>query len=344
MNENNLSQHEIKGAESTSKKNFPWLLIIVVIVIAAIAFGAGIYVGRKMISSNETVDEDVGNKSGEEEIEKGLNDLNWSQMDQGPYQDKVSFAIGTSLLNWTDSQKILAEHASVPDVIYKEGTLYVYFVDVSENGKSEQIGLLRSKDKGQTWEEKQFVTISGLGKKVAVDPAPTLLADGRIRLYYFDIAPTQTEGTQNNTIYSAISSDGINFVEESGIRFKRNDIYDPDVIKMGDVWRMYVGTGNQQVLSAVSTDGLNFTYEGIALNGGAIPNVIYENDSYYLFTGGIEISTSTDGKTFTKTSNRFDCGGLTADPGVVKLENGSYFMVYKTKDESFQGQNNPPQN
>lgn len=269
-------------------------------------------------------------------------DYNWSEMQQGPYKDMVMYATGTSLTSWTDSEKVIATHASVPDVIYKDSILYVYFVDVSEDGKPEQIGLLKSSDKGATWSVKQIISIAGLAEKVAVDPAPFVMDDGRIRLYYFDISKTRSEGTQNNSIYSAISTDGVNFTEESGVRFTYPDIYDPDVIKVGNIWRMYVGTAGQQVLSATSSDGLNFTYEGVALSGGAIPNVILENNLYYLFTGGIEISTSTDGITFTKTTSRFDSGGLTADPGVAKIGDGEYFMVYKTSDATPNNQNSKP--
>lgn len=75
----------------------------------------------------------------------------------------------------------------------------------------------------------------------------------------------------------------------------------------------------------------------LALTGGGIPDVVLENGTYYLFTGGIDISTSADGKTFTKTTSRFDSGGLTADPGVVKLPNGEYFMIYKTSSRLPQG-------
>jgi hypothetical protein len=259
--------------------------------------------------------------------------LQWSTMSQGPYLDRVSFVISDSLTQWPSEGELLAEHASVPDVILKDDTLYVYFVDVSEDGRPEQIGLLRSSDNGNSWSEKQIITIDGVDDKVAVDPAPYLLPDGRIRLYYFDIGTTRTEGLDNNTIYSAVSSDGINFTQEEGSRFTYPAIFDPDVIKVGDTWRMYVGTDNQKVLSATSTDGLSFTYEGIALEAAAIPNVLYENGIYYLFTGGIEISTSTDSLKFTRTGDRFSTSDpITADPGVVKLSDGHYFMVYKTKN------------
>ncbi|MBI2426460.1 MAG: hypothetical protein HYV34_01310 [Candidatus Kerfeldbacteria bacterium] len=268
---------------------------------------------------------------GEGAKQKKNDEFQWSTMREGPYRDTVSYATGTSLTTWEDSKIILAEHASVPDVIMKDGILYVYFVDVSTDGIAEQIGLITSSDNGKTWSEKTNISITGLGSKAAVDPSPYLLDDGRIRLYYFDISTTRTQGLQNNTIYSAISSDGMNFTEEPGKRFTYPAIFDPSVIMVGSTWRMYVGTDDQKVLSATSTDGLTFTYEGVALTQASIPDVVYENSTYYLFTGGIETATSKDGKTFTKTGDRFDSGALTADPGVVKLSDGSYFMVFKTK-------------
>lgn len=324
--------------------NNTWLWIVVVILLAII-IGGGAYL---LLNKNDAVKSDNGkasttnNASGLKDNANVQNQNNWSTMDQGPYKDKVSYATGTSLTSWTDSKKILAEHASVPDVVVKDGVVHVYFVDVSEDGKPEQVGHIQSNDGGSTWSAKTIAPIQGLGTKIAVDPTAFLLPDGRIRLYYFDIATTRAGGLQNNTIYSAISTDGLNFTEEAGIRFKYPAIFDPCVIKIGDTWRMYVGTDDQKVLSATSTDGLTFTYEGVALTGGAIPKVVYENGTYYLFTGGIEISTSTDGKTFTKTSNRFDSGALTADPGVVKISDGRYLMVYKTSNAVPGAQNPKP--
>ncbi|MFA7253117.1 MAG: exo-alpha-sialidase [Patescibacteria group bacterium] len=262
---------------------------------------------------------------------------NWSTMDQGPYNDKISYATSTDLLNWKDSGKILATHASVPDLVMKDGTIFAYFVDVSTDGVAEQTGMVKSTDGGITWSERQIINIEGIGDKAVADPAPILLSDGRIRLFYFDIKENRIrkqKGPSTNKIYSAISSDGVNFTQEDGVRFEYEMVFDPDVIKISDnLWRMYVGDGEgQKVLSATSTDGLTFTYEGIAFSGGAIPNVIFENNRYYLFTVGIEISTSPDGKIFTKAPNRFDSGKLTADPGVIKIAEGKYLMVYKTSE------------
>ncbi|MCL5410908.1 MAG: hypothetical protein M1324_03610 [Patescibacteria group bacterium] len=333
--ENQVNQRIVDSEVKKQKKGFwwIWILVIPILVIAGVVW----YLGTIKKEAEKTVDTTTANSVGQTKNsndKKNQNQYNWSTMDKGPYRDKVSYATGTSLTSWTNSNKILAEHASVPDAIVKDGIIQIYFVDVSEDGKAERIGHLQSSDNGKSWSDKSIISIKGLGDKVAVDPSPYLLDDGKIRLYYFDISKTMSEGLENNAMYSAISTDGINFTEEEGVRFKYRAIFDPDVIKVGGVWRMYVGTDDQKVLSATSSDGLTFTYEGVALSDGAIPNVVYENNIYYLFTGtgGISISTSKDGKTFTKTSNRFDSGGLTADPGVVKLGENNYFMVYKTAD------------
>lgn len=318
-------------SKNNNSSVLPWLIVAVLAVLVIVG-AAYIFLDSAKQEKSNTMDKNTGESVSPVAKEKDPNQFNWSTMSQGPYLDNVSYATGTSLTSWVDSKKILAKHASVPDVINKNGVLHLYFVDVTQDGKPEQIGHMQSNDGGETWGNREIATITGLGDKIAVDPCPYLLPDGRIRLYYLDISTTRTGQKSNNVIYSAVSEDGINFTEEPGVRFSYADIFDPDVINVDGVWRMYVGTGSQKVLSATSADGITFTYEGVALDGGSIPNVIFENNKYYLYTGGIEISTSSDGKTFTKSTNRFDSGKLTADPGVAKIADNKYIMVYKTSD------------
>lgn len=331
--------------ETVPKKKSKWVIVLIIIVLllagAVFAFGA---INKKApavsdeVSTSETPSATTVSDESDEPI-YDKQQYSWSTKTEGPYNDKVSYATSTDLLTWKDSGVTLAEHASVPDVVYKDGVLYSYFVDVSTDGYAEKVGLIKSTDNGKTWTGREFVKIKGLGQKAAVDPAPYLLEDGRIRLFYLDLAEMRKPESKGkmikNKIYSAISSDGINFVEEDGVRLEYEGVFDPCVIKVsGNLWRMYVGNQDgQKVLTATSTDGLSFTYEGVAHSGSAIPNVIFENNTYYLFTGGIEIATSKDGKTFTKTTNRFSLRDkVTADPGVVKLGENNFLMVYKTKE------------
>lgn len=262
---------------------------------------------------------------------------NWSTMNEGPYKDKVSYATSNDLLNWTDSGVTLTEHASVPGAVYREGVIYLYFVDVAQDGIKEQVGVLKSEDQGKTWSDKILADIEGLGNKAAVDPDPFLMDSGQIRLYYFDINADRSPGTQGsaNKIYSAVSNDGINFTEEEGVRFQKTGIYDPDVIKVGDTYRMYVGDmeGNT-TYSATSSDGLTFTEEGPAYVGGTIPNVYYDSSQYYLYTGGIDIAFSQDGAKFTKSNYSFrsNIGHTTADPSVIQIADGSYILFFKFQE------------
>jgi hypothetical protein len=245
-------------------------LLIVGVIFVLLAVGLSGCTNTNQTSDNE--DKEKGKESGQEYI--------WSEMTEGPYRDKVSFATSTDLLNWTDSEIILAEHASVPGAIYKNGTIYVYFVDVSEDGKPEQLGLIRSEDNGTTWSSKEYVIFNGIENKVPVDPAPFLLDNGSIRLYYFDINEQRISLNQEatNKIYSAISTDGIHFVQEDGVRFERKGIFDPDAVEVNGTWRLYVGDieGNE-VISAVSSDGVSFTEEGTAFSDGAVQDVFFKD-------------------------------------------------------------------
>ncbi len=267
---------------------------------------------------------------------------NWSTMDEGPYQDKIGYARSSDLLHWTDSDQTLAEHASVPGAMIKDGVVYVYFVDVSVEGQAEQLALIKSSDQGQTWSAKEIIQIEGLGEKVAVDPTPFLLSDGRTRLYYFDINEANqvknelTTVRPTNKIYSAISEDGVDFTEEEGIRLAEEEIYDPEVIYAAGRYLLYVGDVNgNKILVAESSDGLNFGQPQLAYSKGAVPDAFYDGTTYYLYTAGIEIATSSDGLTYEPTNYFFqsNLGEITADPAVVQLGENDYLMVYKYKVE-----------
>lgn len=267
------------------------------------------------------------------------NMFQWSTMNEGPYRDKITYALSNDLINWNPSGVILAEHASVPGAVMKDGIIFVYFVDVSTDGIKEQLGMVKSTDEGQTWTEPTTLTISGLGDKATADPAAVITDDGQIRLYYFDINEPRinkpASGIEpSNKIYSAISDNGVNFTQEDGVRLEYQGAFDPDVLWVDGTWYMYTGDlqGNKVNL-ATSSDGLTFTHQGTAYQGGAVPDVWHEDGSWHLYTVGINIATSSDGITFTDSLKRFTDPNfmVTADPSVVRLSNEFYLMLYKVK-------------
>lgn len=88
-------------------------------------------------------------------------------------------------------------------------------------------------------------------------PDAITLPDGRVRLYYVTAAEMQ------HGIGSAISSDGLNFVKEPGIRVP--DLVDPALVKIGDTYLLFAASIDEQfakvpkgIYYLESSDGLHF--------------------------------------------------------------------------------------
>ncbi|MGH8104273.1 MAG: hypothetical protein ACREJQ_07120 [bacterium] len=272
----------------------------------------------------------------------------------GPFFHQVKMAYSSDGLNWQYDDKVIFDHASVPGALLKkDGTLLVYFVDGMRNDTS--VGI--SRDLGQTWDI-QPVNVKNLTAKSAVDPDPMELSTGAIRLYYLGWENTPTPSIARNApaqgpvqvqkpapeseepplhkVYSAISRDGVNFVEEAGVRYAAPGITDPDVIQTKKWWRMFLSVG-QDVLSAYSQDGLKWVADkGERGYFGAVTSTIQLPDGrlrMYISARGIESMISRDGLTW-----EFEDGvrisarpqQVVADPSVVQLQDGSYLMFYKT--------------
>lgn len=121
-----------------------------------------------------------------------------------------------------------------------------------------------------TFQLKQLATdAKTIGQKYGdefgtADVSAIELPDGRIRIYF-----GYMDGTVPGQIGSAISSDGLNFTAESGLRLARlveNNVSkggaSPFIYQLSDGrYRLYY-TGELGVMSAISSDGLTFTREG----------------------------------------------------------------------------------
>ena len=239
----------------------------------------------------------------------------------GPWNHRVMSATSSDGLTWVKDNRIISDQASVPDAILEnEDNIRVYYVDWY-NGHVISVALSHD---GVNWIYKK-ITIQGevAGSQTGispVDPDIVLLQDGRYRLFYM----------YAGGIYSAISNYGINFVKEDGVRYQQEGmVYDPDVVKMGDVWRMFVSLDIRN-LSTVSSDGLSFSRENeLPFDGSVSCTIPVENGyrMYYIKQGGIYSSFSSDGRNWVFEGLRLDNA---ADPTVIRLSDGIYKMFYKT--------------
>jgi len=295
--------------------------LIAILIIGVVVASAGVYLYmRRGAGLEQQIDQpfewvsDITPGSGPGSPPPGV-------QGDGPWNHRVMSATLSNGLTWVKDDRIIADQASVPDAILdKDGNIRVYYVDWY-NGHVISVALSHD---GVSWIYKK-TTIQGevAGSQEAispVDPDIVLLADGRYRLFYM----------YAGKIYSAISNYGINFVKEDGVRYQHETtVYDPDVVKMGDVWRMFVSLGLRN-LSTVSNDGLSFSRENeLPFDGSVSCTIPLENGyrMYYMRQGSISSSFSSDGGNWVSEGLMLDNAG---DPTVIKLPNGTYKMFYKT--------------
>lgn len=261
-----------------------------------------------------------------------------------------------------NSGTLVKKGASVPELIqlthdvgtFKSGDLLIYFVDASTmvGPGSEGISIERSTNLGKTWTSAGQIKVTGkVNKGAAVDPSIVQLDDGTLRLYFFGSEITQGDPAQASgphKVYSATSTDGIDFTVESGVRFESNQLTDPDVVYYNGTWYMYYSAGSTTKL-ATSSDGLTFTSK--AMTGGSVggvPGAVSTGSSVLLFgcSQGISEASSTNGVNFNiikqdiiKTSS------IICDPSPIKLTDGTYAMAYKIETGGqTQNQKPPPPN
>ncbi len=139
----------------------------------------------------------------------------------GPWDnDVIVYRIVT---NGTPEKLATFERAGVPTVArLKDGRLIAAFQNfpASDDRNFDRVAVRFSSDEGRTWSEVKPIAVEGMEKGLARPFDPTLvpLPDGRVRLYFTsNRGPDFRRSTP--AIYSAISTNGIDYTFEPGVRF-----------------------------------------------------------------------------------------------------------------------------
>lgn len=307
-NVNRKTEDNNHGSNTTDKMPKKLNIFVIIILVFLIIVAGVIIFAKKKGKSFTKIRENISNTAESNETssilvfdKKGatsdpFNDPN------GPYYHQIYTANSTNGIDFTRNNDILIENASVPDTIMMpDGTLYAYAVDGARRSIS-GILVARSKDNGATWEQGS-AKLSSSSKAVA-DPEVVLLEDGSIRMYYI-VAPFVPMGQSPDPnsisqVKSAISTDGVNFTEENGIRFEYAQITDPDLIKIDNTWHMYLSQG-PRLISTTSKDGMSFSYSGVIREKGSVSKTVsIDNGEYRQFycDSGIKSATTLDGITW----------------------------------------------
>jgi len=182
-------------------------------------------------------------------------------------------------------------------------------------------------------------------EKAVPPPPPPPAATGEVvRLYYYGPSALGTDpagipGAHN--IYSATSSDGINFKEDPEARFSYDTkatfgITDPDVVRLDDgSWLMFLSLGNNLLKTTAPTSSGIFTRdESFSWNRGGVPGSHNFSGTVRTFVcsqGGINVATYEQNS---GTLNHAGVAlapptpGIIADPSVIRVGN-EYLMFYK---------------
>lgn len=235
-----------------------------------------------------------------------------------------------------DNNNEIFATASVPDILkitkktkrFHRGDLLLYF---SRGGG---LCLSVSEDQGSTWSTPEDVYFSVLRNDGGVvDPSAIQLRNGKIRLFFYGPASSEGDPAQisgDHVIYSAVSKGGRNFTVQSKRRFADENITDPEIVRFGDLWLLYMSQG-QSTRIASSTDGKTFTDAGVTWSGGGIPGAVAHDSVVDLYgCAGSDIMTarSSDGIHFGDSSVAMS-GASACDPAPVKINDSTFLLIYK---------------
>ncbi len=225
----------------------------------------------------------------------------------------------------------------------------------SDPASFDKVAVRFSRDEGRTWTPPRVIELEGLpaGMRFPFDPTLVPLPDGRLRLYFTSLRQGGF-GPQMPAIYSAVSTDGVRFTVESGVRFAipGRPVIDCAVVLHKGVFHLFVpdngtwlpglrgdgppdGQGPPPGVGyhATSRDGLEFTREDdVRVDGNRrwLGNAQSDGTSITFFgtggqgRGGIWRATSPDGARWTLMDDWRVPG---ADPGAVATPDGAWIVV-----------------
>ncbi|MFO1483509.1 MAG: exo-alpha-sialidase [Verrucomicrobiaceae bacterium] len=272
------------------------------------------------------------------------------QPQSGPWNNDV--IIYRATLDGKAEKTGTFERAGVPTLArLQDGRLiaaYQHFPSDDER-HFDRVAVSFSEDEGRTWSKGAPIEVGGMEEGLARPFDPTLvpLPDGRIRLYF---TSNRHRDFRMSTpqIYSTISTDGIHYTFEPGVRFgvEGRIVIDCAVVLHQGMFHLYSPDNGSaesffenerqhqpppagRAYHATSTDGLKFTrVDDVTLNDDVrwLGNAQSDGKTITFFgTGrGVFTAKSTDGAKW-QPADHFAVQG--ADPGAVAAKDGGWIMT-----------------
>ncbi len=253
-----------------------------------------------------------------------------------PWRRPLKTCTGTDGRNFSNITTF-QDSAGVPNLLMLSSgviiAVFQWFRQPVGSPSWDRVAVKFSSDSGTSWTLPQPVSITGLPQnhQRPFDPTLTQTDDGRIRMY-FSSGLNLTLDTSVGT-YSAVSTDGINYSADPGVRFTLpgRAIIDPAVVKFNGLWHLINPGPPGTAYHNISADGLNFTRVNDIVAAQSytwIGNFLNNSSNELRFYGSGSMawyaSSSNGGEWFGYQFTNIQGG----DPSVLKLSASSYLMIY----------------
>ncbi|GEM_PF-1565472 len=266
----------------------------------------------------------------------------------GPAAQKVYYSLSSNGLNLSSETPII-NSTSVPDAIrFPDGTIRIYGIsgdsyrvmkllveDLTEPinynafddamcpvGVPAELAVFRSSNGINFTQEILKITNLSFDFGYA-DPSAMILPNGTVRIFFMGANKSLNWSSADpasaplHHIFSAVSNNGVNFTLEPGFRMTGSQYTDPDIIKIGEQYKLHWNGGRL----ATSTDGMNFTEQagGLGFYVFCVDVATWPTGGYRMYFNGNETYVS-NGQNVTPsdliTSFSTDGANWTRDPGM----------------------------
>ena len=238
---------------------------------------------------------------------------------------------------------MIVDGASVPDVIFDGENIRVYYSNMTLSVLPNYWFQVAISGDGSSWEYRDIETElpEGMG---GFDPDVVRLDNGSYRMYYYGAPITEGDPALYpgpHKIYFQTSDDGINFQGEC-LAYEGEWRYaDPDVIQMGNVWRMFLSKPPKTISTISHDNGLSFSFERELPFDGSVTGTVAVPGGYRIYyhrglPPRIYSAFSADGENWVEDAGvRLEAGGAGAldeggveSPSVVRMPDNTYRMYY----------------
>jgi hypothetical protein len=186
--------------------------------------------------------------------------------EQGPWRNDQRIAIGSSATSfgtftvWVP-QAGVSSLARLPDGRLVGTFQWFPFTDLAA---FDRVAVVFSSDSGRSWSAPRPILVTGFPDTLQrpFDPTITVTERGQLRVYFTTGRTVNGQPTGTLGFSSAISTDGVTYTWEPGMRFvTTRSTVDCAVVRWNGAWHLVspVGSPAEGAYHAVSDDGLTFT-------------------------------------------------------------------------------------